>query len=81
MKRLALLLLLASTSTMAAPRFVCKDEGPCFCVASTEQYESGSNERLSITCINKRTYTRTYYDSISQADWQAARQSGSAGQK
>ncbi len=73
---IALFLGAASGRALAASRFVCKDAGPCFCLSSTMQYFSQSNGPLTITCINSRTYSRTYYDSVSQAEWLAARAAG-----
>lgn len=72
--------LLGTKAATASSRFSCKDAGPCFCMASTAQYYSRSDDRLTITCINLRTNERRYFDSVPRAEWPAS-QSGATPNK
>ena len=78
MTKLAALCLFLATAASASPRFTCKEPGPCFCMAST--FYPRTDNRITVSCINSRTGEHKFYDSVTQAEWEAAnRKSGATG--
>lgn len=75
-KFVALCLLLAPAIAGASPRFSCRDPGPCYCMLSTAQYYSRTDNRVTVSCINLRTGEHRFFDSVSPAEWKAANKKG-----